>query len=105
MPSEVPRNNTTKKREQLQRREQEITHALCSGFSREKLVRAAEDLRAAQLSLLKAELYWTDDSKIRGREVEQRVTKIEEDMQGWAEKSVDEILRAYAGQQLRGSAQ
>ena len=92
MPSEVPRSNTTKKREQLERREQELAHALRSGFSREKLVRAAEDLRAAQLSLLKAELYWTENAKIRGREVDEHITKIQDDTRRWTERSIDEIL-------------
>lgn len=92
MPSEVPRSNTTKKREQLERREQELAHALRSGFSRERLVRAAEDLRAARLSLLKAELYWTKNAKIRGRKVDEHIVKIQNDMRKWTEKSVDQVL-------------
>ena len=95
MPSQVPRSNTTNKREQLERREQELAHALRSGFLREKLVRAAENLRAAQLSLLKAELYWTVNAKIRGREVDERVTKIQDETRKWAERSVDEILHDH----------
>jgi hypothetical protein len=103
MPSEVPRGNTSKKREQLARRERELQHALRSGFTREKLVRAAEDLRAARLSLLKAERYWAEDGRTRGRDVEERVTKIHNDTQQWMEKPVDEILRDYSVQSPDGS--
>jgi hypothetical protein len=95
MPSNVPRSNTTKKREQLRLQERKLEHALRSGFSRERLVGAAEDLRAAHLSLLKAELYWAQDAKIRGRDIEERVTKIQDDSRRWQEKSVDEILHDY----------
>ncbi len=91
MPSEVPRNNTAKKREQLSRRERELEHMLRSGFARERVVRAAEDLRAAHLSLLKAELYWTHDAKIRGREIDERVAKIQSDARKWRDRSIDEI--------------
>ncbi len=96
MPSEVPRNNTAKKREQLLRREQELEHALRSGFARERLIKAAEDLRAARLSLLKAELYWVQDAKVRGHDIDKRVAKIQSDTQRCLEKSIDEILHDCA---------
>ena len=96
MPSEVPRNNATKKREQLTRREQELVHALRSGVSRERLVQVVEEVRAAQLSLLKAELYWTEDARVRGRDVGERISKSQTDSQRWIEWSVDEILHEYS---------
>ena len=77
------------------RREQELGHALRSAAPRERLIRAAEDLRAAHLSLLKAELYWAQDARIRRREVAGRITKIQDDTRVWMERSVDEILRDY----------
>jgi hypothetical protein len=95
MPAWAPRSNSTKKREQLQRREQELTHAVQSGSSRVRLVQAAEGVRAAQLSLLKAELYWAENEKIRGRDVEGRVGRLQNDLQRWSEKSVDQILHDY----------
>ncbi len=95
MPSHVPRTDTTKKREQLARREQKLEHAIHSVMSREQLVRAAEAVRAAQLSLLKAELYWAEDAKLVGRDVEARIENIQRDTQGWTERSTDEILRDY----------
>jgi len=95
MPSRAPRSNTTKKREQVERREQELTHAVRSGFSHERLAQAVEDLRAAQLSLLKAELYWTQDAKIRGREVDERIAKIQDDIRRWTDRPADEILHDY----------
>jgi hypothetical protein len=97
MPSQAPRSNSTKKREQLNRRELELAHAVRSGFSRERLVRAVEALKAAQLSLLKAELYWSENEKIRGRDVDGRIAKLRNDLQRWEEKSVDEMLHDQVG--------
>jgi hypothetical protein len=100
MPSHVPRTDTTKKREQLARREQELDHAIRSALSRDRVIRAAEAVRTAQLSLLKAELYWAEEARIVGRgvlkhNVEAHIGKIQRDRQSWTERSIDEILHEY----------
>jgi hypothetical protein len=96
MPSNPPRADTTKKREQLLKREQEFRHAIRAGFARERVARAAENLRAAQLSLLKAELYWTRDARIRGRDVDERIAKIQDGTRRWTVKTFDEIMAEAA---------
>ena len=95
MPSHVPRTDTTKKREQLVRREQKLEHAIRSALPRDQLVRAAEAMRTAQLSLLKAELYWAEEAKFVGRDVDARIANIQRDVQRWMERSIDEILHDY----------
>ena len=95
MPSHVPRTDTTKKREQLERREQELLHALRSALPHEQLVRAVEAVRTAHLSLLKAERYWAEDAKITGCNVDERIRNIQRDTQRWTERSVDEILHEH----------
>lgn len=95
MPSNVPRSDTTKKREQLQRREEELKHAIRSEVSHAKLNRAVENLKDARLSLLKAELYWAEDERIRGRNVDGRVAKIQDESRRWQERSVEDILHDY----------
>lgn len=65
MPSAAPRSNATKKEEQLRQKQQELEHAIRGGLSQDKLVRAAERVRAAQLSQLKARLHWTEDAQIQ----------------------------------------
>ena len=101
MPSYAPRTDTTKKREQLVRREQELEHAIRSALPREQLIRAAEAARTAHLSLLKAELHWIEDAKIDrhakivGRDGDARIANIQRDMQRWTERSIDKILHDY----------
>jgi hypothetical protein len=105
MPSSVPRTDTTKKREQLARRERELDHAIRSALSRDQLVRAAEGVRAAQLSRLKAELYWAEEARIIGRGVvgrgvEAHIGNTQRDQQRWTERSSDEILNDYTRARL-----
>ena len=95
MPSHIPRTDTTKKEIQLSHREQELKHALHSGFTREKLVKAAEKLRAAHLSLLKAKLYWAEDARLQGLDVAARLVKIQDENRNWLERSDEEILRDF----------
>jgi hypothetical protein len=96
MPSQAPRSNTDKKREQLRQCELELKHALRSDFSRDRLIGAAEKLRAAALSLVKARFYWAKDAKIKGRNFDERVAKFQSETQKWKNKSIDEILHDYA---------
>jgi hypothetical protein len=102
MPAAAPRSNTTKKENQLRQKQQELEHAITSGLSRDKLVKAAERLRAAHLSLLKARQYWVADAKIQhtgGRPSTRdfgALHEIEEATRAWTEKSVDVIIAEHA---------
>lgn len=104
MPSHAPRTDTTKKREQLTRREQELQHAIRCAVPREQLVRAAEAVRAAHLSLLKAEHYWAEDASVLGRDVDARIDKIRNETQKWSERLIDEILDDYTMASYEGSS-
>ena len=95
MPSHIPRTDTTKKEIQLSHREHELKHALHSRFTREKLVKAAEKLRTAHLSLLKAKLYWAEDARLQGRDVTAHLAKIHDEKREWMERSTEEILRDF----------
>ena len=96
MPSHVPRTDAAKKREQLAQRQQELEHTIRSEFPREQLVRAAEAVRAAHLSLFKAEIYWAEEAELAGRDVGARIANIERDAQRWTERSIEEILQEYS---------
>jgi hypothetical protein len=100
MPSQVPRSDTSKKHEQLLRRIGELKHAIRSGVSRHKLTKAAEGVRAAQLSLLKARLHWIEDAQIRrsGSRFTRDVGKaadIKEAIDAWTKMPLD-LLLAHA---------
>jgi hypothetical protein len=92
VPSNPPRKDTTKKREQLSKREQELKHAIRVGYTGQRLVRAVENFRSAQLSLLKAKLYWAKDNRIRGRDTDDQIATLGAEMEQLMRKKVEEIL-------------
>jgi hypothetical protein len=99
MPSYPPRENSTKKGEQLLKRKQELQHAIRAGAPHGQLAKAAEKLRSAQLSLLKAELCWVRAARLKNFRVtgpscaaQERIEIIEEKARKWESKTLDEIL-------------
>jgi hypothetical protein len=103
MPTYPPRANSTKKRELLLKRKQELQQAIRSRAPRGQLSRAAEKFRSAQLSLLKAELVWVRESRLRNFRVTElsaaarkRIANIEEQARRWRSSTLDEILQETA---------
>ena len=91
MPSHAPRSDTTKKREQLTRRQQELQHAIRAGLPHEQVLGAVEAVRAANLSLLKAELHWAEEARLNGDNTHERIRNIHEESRKWLNKTPNEI--------------
>ena len=102
MPAAAPRNNTTKKESQLRQKREELEHAIRSGLPHEKLARAAERVRAAQLSLLKARLHWALEARIQrtgGRPPTRdfgSVAEIQGSTRDWTERTIASIIADHA---------
>jgi hypothetical protein len=96
MPSHAPRTDTTKKREQLTRRQQELQHAIRAGLSQEQVLSAVEAVRAANLSLLKAELHWAEEAMLKGDDAHERIRNIHQESQKWKNRTPDEIANEVA---------
>ncbi len=95
MPSHPPRSQPFKKQEILEKREEELEHALRNGFPHDKVRAAAENIRTAHLNLLKGKIaqfqrYTKDDSDnpLPG-------AKARRDYELWEKLSVDEIIAKY----------
>ena len=97
MPSDAPRSNADKKRDQLRKREHALRLAIFRELPRETLFRLACECRAAQLSLLKAELHWLREPNLKKVSDPVRTASIERDMQIWSSKSELQIIQAYGG--------
>ena len=101
MPAAAPRSNTTKKENQLRQKQEELEHAIRSSLPYGKLIRAAEKVRAAQLSLLKARLHWALEARIQrtGWRLPTRdfgsVAEIQGSTRNWTEKTVESIIADY----------
>jgi hypothetical protein len=82
------------------KRKQELQHAIRTRASRGQLNTAAEKLKSAQLSLLKAELRGVLESRLRNFRVTElssaarkRISNIEEQTRKWESRTLAEILR------------
>ena len=95
MPSYPPRTEAVKKQDQLSQRETELRHAIQNKLSSEKLAKAIEKYRAAQLSLLKAQLHIIQDKDFQKRPHSFRSDKIENNIKIWTTKNDEEIIRDF----------
>ena len=96
MPSHAPRADTTKKREQLTRRQHELQHAIREGLPHDQVLSAVEAVRAAHLSLLKAELHWAEEARLNGDDVHERIRNIHLEAQKWKNRTSDAIANEVA---------
>jgi hypothetical protein len=92
MPLYPPRSQEPyKKKELLFKREQQLRHALSSGLASAKVSRAAENVRAAQLMILKAEqelIRYDPETAERTRQL----AAIERKRNTWQGMSVEAIV-------------
>ena len=109
MPSRAPRHEATEKREQLSRRKEALVRAIRTRQSQEKVLLAAEKYRTANLSFLKAKLYWANEELIvAGRgvskleaeaasvTVKSNIERLETEIASWSGKSAEDVLRESA---------
>jgi len=96
MPLYPPRSQEPyKKKELLFKREEQLRHALSSGLASVKVRRAAENVRAAQLMILKAEqelLRYDSETEERTRQL----TAIEKRRNTWQGMSIEAIVQQYS---------
>jgi len=96
MPLYPPRSQEPyKKKELLFKREQQLRHALSSGLASVKVRRAAENVRAAQLMILKAEqelIRYDPETEQRTRQL----AAIEKRRDTWQGMAVEAIVQRYS---------
>jgi hypothetical protein len=96
MPLYPPRSQEPyKKKELLFKREQQLRHALSSRLSSSKVNRAAENVRAAQLMILKAEqelIRYDSEAEEKTRQL----AAIEKKRNVWQVMPVEAIVQRYS---------
>src|SRR5262245_48350558 len=99
MPLYPPRSQEPyKKKELLFKREQQLRHALSSGLSSLKVNRAAENVRAAQLMILKAEqelIRYDSETEEKTRQL----AAIEKKRNVWQVMPAEAIVQQYSANQ------
>jgi hypothetical protein len=92
MPIYPPRNEPVKKKEQLLQRKMELKHALSANLPSDKLNKAAEKYRSAELSLLKAKVHEFQERQYRGKPQLSDLENLENEIQSWTNKTTEKII-------------
>jgi hypothetical protein len=92
MPGFAPRNEPTKKREQLASRKLELQLALQTNCTREKLHKLVEKYRHGQLSFLKAKLHVLKEKNFEKKSTSLNYAKLEAAIAIWEKKLPGEII-------------
>ena len=95
MPSFAPRVHPIKKKEELSKREFEFTHAILKKLSIQKIAKAAEKYRKAQLSLLKARIHVAKEEAYRKRSEKLNIDIFQKDIDLWKNKTTEEIVKDF----------
>jgi hypothetical protein len=93
MPIYPPRNEPIKKKEQLLQRRKELRNALKAKLPSDKLSKAVEKYRSAQLSLLKAKIYECQERQYGGKPQLTDLESLEREIHGWTNKTTQEIIQ------------
>ncbi len=95
MPLYPPRVEPIKKKEQLAQREIEFLHTVKNNFEKEKLNKAVEKYRMAQLSILKARIHELREKEFQKEPYNGNLKKFEDDILDWTNKSTDNIINEF----------
>ena len=95
MPTFPPRTETTKKREQLLSRGEELRLALQRNVSNLMLAKAIKKYREAQLSYLKAQLHFIKEKEFQKKPHSLNQSKINSDIDKWMSITDEQIFQSF----------
>jgi len=98
MPVYPPRNEPIKKKEQLLQRKNELKHALDANQPADKLNKAVEKYRSAQLSLLKAKVHEFQERHYQGKLQLSDFENLEKEIHFWTNRTTVEIIKDFNGE-------
>jgi hypothetical protein len=73
-----------------------LQHAIRAGLPHDQVLGAVEAVSAANLSLLKAELHWAEEARLKGDDTQERIRNIHQESQEWMNRTPDEIANEVA---------
>ncbi|MCH5598669.1 hypothetical protein [Niabella ginsengisoli] len=92
MPIYPPRSEPVKKQEELTKREMELVFAIRKNVATDKLIKAVDKYRQAQLSMLKAKVHTFKENEYQKKPNNVKLEKLEELTIEWTDKTNDEII-------------
>ncbi|MBX3255377.1 MAG: hypothetical protein KF862_14645 [Chitinophagaceae bacterium] len=92
MPIYPPRSEPVKKQEELTKREMELVFAIKKNVAADKLIKAVDKYRQAQLSMLKAKVHTFKENEFQKKPNNIKLEKLEKLTIEWTYKANDDII-------------
>ena len=92
MPTYAPRTEPIKKKEEVAKRKRELVFAIHKSIPNDKLIKAVDKYRKAQLSLLKAKVHRLSEDILQKKQSKIEIDEIENILTSWMKKSNSEII-------------
>jgi len=92
MPIYPPRSEPVKKQEELTKREMELVFAIKKNVAADKLIKAVDKYRQAQLSMLKAKVHTFKENEFQKKPNNIKLEKLEKLTIEWTDKANDDII-------------
>ena len=92
MPSYAPRTEPVKKQEELTKREMELVFAIKKSVTTEKLIKAVDKYRQAQLSMLKAKVHTFKENEFQKKSNNVKLENLEKLTKDWTDKTNNGII-------------
>lgn len=92
MPIYSPRSEPVKKQEELTKRETELVFAIKKNVASDKLIKAVDKYRQAQLSMLKAKFHKFKENEFQKKPNNVSLEKLEKLTVKWTNKTNDDII-------------
>ncbi len=93
MPSYPPRNNLTKKEEELFKNKIRLLLAVQNSVPNEQIIKLIDKFKKAQLSLLKAKTHLLKEKEIQGEAINNNLKQLQVQIDEWRQKSNTDILK------------
>jgi hypothetical protein len=104
MPSHVPREEPTRKREQLLYRAEDLRLAILHKKSEQRIEKLADRYRAAYISFIKAKIHFGAELEFQSRKHKLDINKLKEEILSWEQKSLKDIIIGFERKQEKNTA-
>ena len=101
MPSFIPRDEPTRKRNQLLDRSEDLRLAILHSHSDTRLQKLAEKFRLAHISLIKARMHNNRELEFQNRKPLIDIEKLEQEKLYWEQQSLNNIIIEFKLKQIK----
>jgi len=92
MPSFAPRQEPSRKKQQLSQKEMELVTAIRKDFKGDKHMKFIDKYILSQLAMLKAKIHFLREQEFQKKQTSLKIEKLETEIVDWTNKSTEAII-------------